>query len=113
MQDDYKKSILRDVIWFLGDVVQDADGEYKIEWNDPKRGLTLKNETALAMHKRSAEDMLIHRHESVEPQWTHEVWAKWRDIAINAERGLLRLQNFKRENEIALTTPYQPYQPNC
>ena len=25
MQDDFKKSILRDPIWMLGDVVEDAD----------------------------------------------------------------------------------------
>lgn len=113
MQDDFKKSILRDPIWMLGDVVQDADGEYKLEWNCPKRGKFLKTEEALAMHLRSSEDMLIHRHKSVEPEWTLEVWAKWRDIALNAERGLQKLQRYKNENNITLSTPFRPRMPEC
>ena len=113
MQDDFKKSILRDPIWMLGDVVEDADGEFKLEWHDPKYGTLLKTEEALAMHLRSSEDMLMNRHETVEPVWTLEVWAKWRDLALNSERGLQKLQRYKNEKNIALTTPFLPRMPEC
>jgi len=110
---DFNESVLPPVKWFLGDMVQDTDGVHKLEWNDPKRGTSLKTEEQLIFLEERSRDMLIQRHIAVEPEWTTDVWAKWRDLNINAERGLQKLQQEKQYADVPLSTPFKPRMPEC
>lgn len=107
MKNDFKESGLPPVKWYLGETVL-HEGELKLEWHSPDYGLYLHNEESLAMLERSARDMLIERHKEVEPEWTTDIHAKWRDIHCNAEYGLARLQEAKMAKAMTLQTPCRP-----
>lgn len=107
MKSDFEETQLPPVTWYIGDVVED-NGELKLEWTDPKHGRFLYTEENLAEFERSSRDMLINRHEEVEPEWTIEAHARWRDLHYNAEYGLEKLQLEKRERGIALNLDFRP-----
>jgi hypothetical protein len=99
------------VRWFIGDVVA-CKGKLKLEWNERAGKTAHYNEKQLAMRERSARNMLVHRHEAVEPVWDNAAHARWRDIHYNAEYGLQKLQLAKQVNHIDLDLPFRPVVPH-
>ena len=107
MKNEYNNSTLPPVTFYETDIVHDKDG-LKLSWHDPEKGLQFYDEENLVMLELAARDMLVNRYISVEPEWTTEIHAKWRDLHYNAEHGLKKLQNAKLARGIMLKTDYRP-----
>lgn len=86
---------------YYGGIVKD-DGEFKLEWNDPKSGQTLVTEEDLRALEESSRNALG------EVETGSEDWEYQRNVHYSAEYGLERLQQFKLAENLNLTTPLRP-----